>query len=69
MLARMEENVSKLSSMMDVYEELANKHIRAEPELEAAKAEMKILKENILSLILDTKKAVRRVEERVRAKV
>lgn len=69
MLAHMEENVSKLSSMMDVYEELANKHIRAEPELEAAKAEMKILKENILSLIIDAKKDVRRMEEKIRARV
>lgn len=66
MLARMEENVNKLSSMMDVYEELANKRIRAEPELEAAKAEMKILKENILSLILDTKKGLRKVEARMK---
>ncbi|MBI2142374.1 hypothetical protein HYU15_02710 [Candidatus Woesearchaeota archaeon] len=65
----MEESVSKLASMMDVYEELANKRISAEPELEAAKSEMKILKENILALIIDAKKGIRRVEEKIRAKV
>ncbi|GEM_PF-7116227 len=66
MLAHVEESVSKLASMMDVYAELANKHIRTEPELEAAKAEMKILKENILSLIIDAKKGLKKIESRMK---
>ncbi|MBI2575339.1 hypothetical protein HYV82_05640 [Candidatus Woesearchaeota archaeon] len=69
MLAHVEESVSKLASMMGVYEELANRHPLTEPELEAAKAEMKIIRENILSLIIDAKKGIRRIEEKTRARV
>ena len=61
-----EENINKITSMIEIYEELANKRATTGAELEASKAEMRLIKENILSLIIETKKGLKRMGARMR---
>lgn len=59
------EQLLKAGAMMALYEKHANSEIRSNAELEQAKQEMRIIKEETLSTLLRAKKALQRLQEEV----
>ncbi len=60
--SKTEQNVLKMISLVDMYGSLANKKIKTEQEVVKTKTEMKVIKESLLNLIIDTKKGLRKIE-------
>ena len=60
-------DISKLTLLIDRYEKLANSTAEDDMDLKEKRLEMKLAKEQILSLIIDAKKGITKIE--VKAKI
>ncbi len=60
--AKISMDITKMISLVELYDSLANKSMHSELELQKTAAEMKAIKESILSLMIETKKGVRKIE-------
>lgn len=65
LLDGLNEQLLKAGAMMALYEKHANSEIRSQVELEQARQEMGIIKEETLSTLLRAKKALQRLQEEV----
>ena len=53
-----EDNLQSLTALAELYEDLLNKPVTNESELMARKEQMKVLREQLISGIIKTKKAI-----------
>lgn len=57
--------LSKASAMMELYEKHANSVIRSKDELEYVQREMKIIKDEILSALMHSRKSLQALQQEV----
>ena len=62
-LKRIEQKASMLGTLAQTYEDLANKQIFSEKELEETQIEMRLIKEQMLTEIIDAKKLIKKDEK------
>lgn len=64
---KISEDIRKALSLIERYEALANKGSTGKPELdESAKMEMRLIRQGIISTIIDTKKNLLKLEHRIK---
>lgn len=63
---KISEDIRKALALIERYEALANKGSTSEPELESAKMEMRLIRQGIISTIIDTKKNLLKLEHRIK---